>query len=97
MNHLLKRQKEFINLRFGTFIHFNSATAQFHDNQTIIDWEYDHENGNQPRLFPFNPKDWNPEKLDCKQWALAAKRAGCRFAAMTAKHHEGFALWPTKV
>ncbi len=95
MNQLIKRQKEFIDLRFGTFIHFNSATVQFHDNLDIIDWEYDYENGDQPRLFPFYPKDWNPEKLDCTQWAWAAKSAGCRFAALTTKHHEGFALWPT--
>lgn len=94
MNHLQELQKNFINLRFGTFIHFNSATVQFHQG-VIKDWEYDHENSGQPRLHPFNEKDWNPKKLDCGQWASTAKAAGCRFAALTAKHHEGFALWPT--
>ncbi len=88
-------QKEFINLRLGTFIHFNSATMQFHDNPKIIDWEFDHENGNDPRQYPFYEADWNPTALDCKGWAKAAKAAGCRFAALTAKHHEGFCLWPT--
>ena len=95
MKYLLELQKDFINLRFGTFIHFNSATAQFHNNPDVDDWEFDHENNNKPRQFPFDPKTWNPEKLDCKQWAKAAKNAGCQFAALTTKHHEGFALWPT--
>lgn len=95
MNALQKRQLEFINLRLGTFIHFNSATAQFCANPDIIDWEFDHENGTLPRQYPFAPKTWNPDRLDCKQWAAIAKSAGCRFAALTAKHHEGFALWPT--
>ncbi len=88
-------QKEFVDLRLGTFIHFNSATAQFHNSADIIDWEYDHENGNDPRKYPFDPMLWNPDKLDCRQWAAIAKSAGCRFAAMTSKHHEGFALWPS--
>lgn len=94
MNRLIENQKNFINLRLGTFIHFNSATFQFYDSE-VIDWEYDHENFGKPRLYPFPEKDWNPVKLDCKQWAETAKSAGCRFAAMTAKHHEGFALWPS--
>lgn len=94
MNKLQQLQKNFINLWFGTFIHFNSATMQFHSGE-IVDWEYDHENGSEPRKFPFDPADWNPDDLDCKQWAAIAKSAGCRFAALTTKHHEGFALWPT--
>ncbi len=89
---LIENQKNFINLRLGTFIHFNSATFQFY-NSDIIDWEYDHENFGKPRLYPFDEKDWNPVALDCKQWAKTAKSAGCRFAAMTSKHHEGFCLW----
>ena len=33
---------------------------------------------------------------DCDRWAQIAKSAGCRFAVLTAKHHEGFALWPSE-
>lgn len=94
MNSLQENQKNFINLRFGTFIHFNSATVQFHTGE-IIDWEYDHENGEEPRKYPFQEKDWNPTALDCGQWAAIAKSAGCKFAALTTKHHEGFCLWPS--
>lgn len=94
MNHLQELQRNFINLRLGTFIHFNSATVQFNEGE-IMDWEFGHENYGEPRRFPFSEKAWNPTDLDCAQWAAAAKSAGCRFAALTTKHHEGFALWPT--
>ncbi len=94
MTDLIELQKNFINKRFGTFIHFNSASVQFQTGP-VIDWEYGCENDGTPRRFPFLPLDWNPDQLDCAQWAKIAKSAGCRFAALTAKHHEGFALWPT--
>ncbi|MDF2540717.1 MAG: alpha-L-fucosidase-like protein [Herbinix sp.] len=91
---LKKLQKDFVNMRFGMFIHFNSASFQFAEGD-IVDWEYDHENNGEPRKFPFNPSMWNPTKLDCKQWAKAAKSAGMEFSALTTKHHEGFDLWPS--
>ena len=80
MHELPELQKRFINLRLGTFIHFNSATFQFHTGE-IKDWEFDHENAGQPRLFPFAESDWNPTELDCAQWAETAQAAGVRFAA----------------
>ncbi|HBA47246.1 MAG TPA: hypothetical protein DCZ91_05510 [Lachnospiraceae bacterium] len=92
MNSLTDLQKHFINLRFGTFIHFNSATFQFCKGE-VTDWEYAHENSGEPRRYPFHEEEWNPVGLDCRQWASVAKSAGCRYAALTAKHHEGFCLW----
>ena len=49
MTDLERNQLGFINLRFGTFIHFNSASVQFHASSEIEDWEFMHENGNDPR------------------------------------------------
>lgn len=92
---LLSLQKWFVNLRLGQFIHFNSATEQFH-NTNMDDWEYDHENHGAPRKYPFSPSTWNPDQLDCEQWADASKKLGARFAALTAKHHEGFCIWNTQ-
>lgn len=92
---LIEKQKGFVNLRLGMFIHFNSATFQFNTGD-IMDWEYDHENNGAERKFPFDPADWKPEKLDCRQWTKAAKAMGAKFAALTSKHHEGFCLWPTE-
>jgi alpha-L-fucosidase len=42
------------------------------------------------------PAVFNPADLDPRQWAAAARRAGFRAMVLTAKHHDGFCLWPTR-
>jgi alpha-L-fucosidase len=72
---------DFLNLKFGMFIHYNMGT--YHGEQ----WAY-----------PFHdPKDFRPSRLNCDQWAQAAKSAGMQYAVFTTKHHDGFSLWDTKV
>lgn len=42
-----------------------------------------------------DPAIFAPSKLDCRQWARGARAAGFRAMVLTAKHHDGFCLWPT--
>ncbi|TDV48040.1 alpha-L-fucosidase [Actinophytocola oryzae] len=73
-------QRRFVDWRFGMFLHFNMGT--FHDAEWV--------DPNQ------DPMSFDPTDLDCGQWADAAAAAGMRFAVLTAKHHDGFCLWPTR-
>lgn len=73
-------QKDFLNLKFGMFIHFNIPTYSIHD------WP-------DPNL---SPDVFNPTKLDCGQWADAAVSAGMTYGCLTTKHHSGFCIWDTK-
>jgi len=77
---LKKLRKEFNELKFGMFIHFNMGT--FHEKEWV-------EPGRDPLSF-------NPAKLDCNQWADAARSAHMKYAVLTTKHHDGFCLWDSK-
>jgi alpha-L-fucosidase len=77
---LQQLQQQFVDLRFGMFIHFNIPTYM---NQ---DWP-------DPEA---SPAIFNPTKLNCDQWAKAAKSANMSYGCLTTKHHSGFCIWDTK-
>ena len=87
-NHTMELLQDFYDLRFGMFLHFNSATYEFA--QTGGDW-----NG-QERESQFSPRSWNPSQLNCRDWAKTAKSAGMTFAVLTTKHHDGFDIWDSQ-
>jgi alpha-L-fucosidase len=43
-----------------------------------------------------DPSIFAPSRLDARQWARTARAAGYRAMILTAKHHDGFCLWPSK-
>ena len=62
------------------FLHYSLNTY------TDAEWGFGNES---PQLF-------NPSNLDCRQWARVCKQSGMRGVILTAKHHCGFCLWPSK-
>ncbi len=74
------KQLAWSELEYYGFIHFNMNTF------TNVEWGEGKE----------RPSSFNPSALDCNQWARIAKKAGMKGLILTAKHHDGFALYPSK-
>jgi alpha-L-fucosidase len=49
-----------------------------------------------PREYWSWARDFQPTQFDPDKWLKAAKAAGFEYAVLTTKHHNGFALWPSK-
>lgn len=73
------QQLEWQQMEFTAFLHFGINTF------TGNEWG---DGKDDPNLF-------NPTELNCEQWIKALKDAGFKMAILTAKHHDGFCLWPT--
>ena len=85
------RTKWFTEARFGMFIHWGlySVPARgewVRSQERMTEAEY-------RRYFDeFGAEEYRP-----REWAALAKKAGMKYAVLTAKHHDGFCLWDTKL
>ncbi|HZQ93469.1 MAG TPA: alpha-L-fucosidase [Candidatus Sulfotelmatobacter sp.] len=87
----LQARREFQDMKFGMFIHWGVYSVLgdgewvFHNRKLKID-EYN-------RL----PMFFDPEKFDARTWVSLAKSAGMKYITITSRHHDGFAMFDSKV
>jgi alpha-L-fucosidase len=77
-------QRRHIDLRYGALMHFSYNTFKPGWGENI------------PDAGASGPLAFNPRKLDCTQWARIFKASKMKYGILTAKHHDGFCIWPSK-
>ncbi len=86
-----KRMEWFKHDRFGMFIHWGLYAIPARG-----EWVRSVEEMPEEEYLPFFD-EFDPVDYDPKKWAKAAKKAGMKYAVLTAKHHDGFCLFDSKL
>ncbi|WP_238987231.1 alpha-L-fucosidase [Confluentibacter flavum] len=103
----------FKDAKFGIYFHWGLYSVPAFDNEWYPRWMYvsgrtewggkifEHQQKTYGSLSEFNYHDFIPmftaEHFDAKEWADLFKKSGAKFAGPVAQHHDGFAMWGSKV
>ncbi|HEX2973055.1 MAG TPA: alpha-L-fucosidase [Tepidisphaeraceae bacterium] len=87
----LAMRRWFQDARFGLFIHWGVYTVLGTPEWTMESYKMSVEE------YEKLPPQFNPTEYDPAEWVALAKRAGMKYITITSRHHDGFALWDSKV
>lgn len=87
----LKSREWFQNARFGMFIHWGVYSVLGDGEWVMNNQKID------KQTYQKLPDFFNPVAYDPKEWVALAKAAGMKYITITSKHHDGFAMWDSKV
>lgn len=99
-----KRAEWFTDARFGMFIHWGVYSGaegiwkgeKHRDDNNYAEWIYYRNRIDREEYVTLLDRfQWN--EIDPEEWAILAKKSGMKYVTITAKHHDGFALWDSKV
>ncbi len=97
----LANRRWFEDARFGLFVHWGvyAVPGGEHKGKTVSggsEWIMEKGAIPIPEYERFAPQ-FNPTEFDPVQWVRLVKRAGMKYITITSKHHDGFAMWDSKV
>ncbi len=85
--------------KFGMFIHWGpyAVYGAVYEGKPYPTSEWLYERAKIPvASYRDNARRFHPDSFDAQAWVQLAKRAGQKYIIITAKHHDGFALWPSQ-
>ncbi len=99
-----ERAKWFTDARFGMFIHWGVYSGaegywkgeKLRNDNNYAEWIYYRNRIEKEEYLTLLDRfDW--DEINPEEWVLLAKKSGMKYVTLTAKHHDGFGLWDSKV
>ena len=99
-----ERAKWFTDARFGMFIHWGVYSGaegywkgeKLRNDNNYAEWlQYRNRIEKTEYLTLLDRFNW--DEINPEEWVILAKKSGMKYVTLTAKHHDGFALWDSKV